>query len=80
MFGLTQREQRWAAELKAAELITTMTVATINAQKEIILAEVNGEAEKLREENALLHKKVGLLERAINVKGATSAHREQGNG
>lgn len=72
MFGLTIREQRWAAEQKAAELLASMAVAAINAHKEISVAESLGDAEKLRTENTLLRERVELLERAINAKGNAS--------
>lgn len=68
MFGLTIREQRWAAEQKAAELFVKVAVAGINARKEISVAESLCDAEKLRAENNLLRERVELLERAINAK------------
>ena len=41
MFGLTQREQRWAAEQRAVELLTEITCAALKAQAEVEVARVS---------------------------------------
>lgn len=59
MFGLTQREQRWAAEQKAVELLTEITCTALKAQAEVEVARMQGEAsdvKALREEVAELRK------------------------
>ena len=59
MFGLTQREQRWAAEQRAVELLTEITCAALKAQAEVEVARAQGEAsdvKALREEVAELRK------------------------
>jgi hypothetical protein len=59
MFGLTQREQRWAAEQRAVELLTEITCTALKAQAEVEMARVQGETsdvKALREEVAELRK------------------------
>ena len=59
MFGLTQREQRWAAEQRTVELLTEITCAALKAQAEVEVARAQGEAsdvKALREEVAELRK------------------------
>lgn len=48
MFGLTKREQRWAAEQKAAELLVTLTVEIVKASQAQELAELRIELAELR--------------------------------
>lgn len=52
MFGLTRREQYWAEQRKAAELLTEITCAALKAQAEIQVAEVHSELKALRTEIA----------------------------
>lgn len=62
MFGLSRREQRWKAEEKAAEMLLGLLVTTVNAKRDIRIAEANAEMaselKKLREENARLLKEI----------------------
>lgn len=39
MFGLTQREQRWKAEQKAAETLVCLTVAALQTKAQIAQTE-----------------------------------------
>lgn len=48
MFGLSRREQRWAAEQKAAELLVSVACAAIKAQAEIQVAEAQSDAIELK--------------------------------
>ena len=60
MFGLTKREQRWAAEQKAAETIVPALVAAIEAKAALEtnerIAELEAELAKAKEENEGLAK------------------------
>ena len=46
MFGLTKREQRWAAEQKAAEAILPLIGKIVEAKAEIVKAEIEAESRK----------------------------------
>jgi hypothetical protein len=46
MFGLTKREQRWAAEQKAAEAIIPLIVQIIAAKAEVVKAEIEADSRK----------------------------------
>lgn len=48
MFGLTQREQRWAAEQRAAELLVDVACAAIKASADIQVAEAQSDASELK--------------------------------
>ncbi len=58
MFGLTQREQRWKAEQKAAELLVAVAIAAIEANARVAEAEAATELERLRTENAKLREEL----------------------
>lgn len=47
MFGLSKREQRLAAEQKAAELLVTLAVSVVKARAEIQVAEAQTDAAEL---------------------------------
>jgi hypothetical protein len=47
MFGLSQREQRWAAEQKAAELLVTVAVAAMKASADIEVAKAKTDSSEL---------------------------------
>jgi hypothetical protein len=64
MFGLSKREQRWAAEQRAAELLTSVATAAIQAAASVEAARANvdaAELERLRTENAELRDHVDAL-------------------
>lgn len=48
MFGLTQREQRWKAEQKAAETLVGLTVAVLQTKAQIAQTEALTE-ERIRQ-------------------------------
>ena len=57
MFGLTQREQRWKAEQKAAEVLAVIAGTAIRAAADVRVAEAwtnDEELARLRSENAEL--------------------------
>lgn len=57
MFGLTQREQRWKAEQKAAETLAAFAAVAVKAKADIAVAEAKVDADelaRLRVENAEL--------------------------
>ena len=59
MFGLTKREQRWAADQKAAELLVGVVVAAIKADAEVETAKAKSriaEIDALREKVSELRK------------------------
>ena len=63
MFGLSRREQYWAGEQRAAELLTEITCAALKAQAEIQVAEAQADAaelERLREKYNELIFAVGM--------------------
>jgi hypothetical protein len=62
MFGLTYREQRWAAEQKAAECLLDLAKTAIQARAEIAVAEAQTDAAeltRLRAETAKLRAAAG---------------------
>lgn len=48
MFGLSRREQYWAEQRKAAELLTEITCAALKAQAEIQVAEAQNDVSELK--------------------------------
>ena len=47
MFGLTRREQYWAAQERAAGMVASVACAAIKAQAEIQVAEAQSDASEL---------------------------------
>ena len=48
MFGLSRREQYWAEERRAAELLAEITCAALKAQAEVEVAKAQADASELK--------------------------------
>lgn len=71
MFGLSKREQWWAAEQKAAELLVTLAVSVVKARAEIQVAEAQTDAAELAKLRAEIAEMRRLLA-AADVPGEKS--------
>lgn len=74
MFGLSKREQRWAAEQKAAELLVSLAVSVVKARAEIQVAEAQSdtaELKKLRAEVAEMRQLLAARPLPDNAESST---------
>ena len=58
MFGLTKREQRWAAEQKAAELLTNLTIELLKQETARSQQKHDAKLAALTAENQLLKRQL----------------------